>query len=272
MKRPTIAQNIALSVTATVALILLLLLLGIHLSLPQPSPTNAGKKISMASIEPEVIPEPLLEDQELFIEPELIDDGTPETPDNDLAQADAVTPPGEPQQAPEPNDRLVVNGPNPKQNQEAEPLVAANKPNDIKTTKPSPKDKPDQKIQSEEKAQVSFHNGRRDGKAPTASSGNGNASSSSSAHGEAQGGRSLLNNPPVGSFTISSRITVTVTIQVKADGSVVKGSASVTGLSSKYNDLRHKLIAAAEKTKWTPKAGAPTVRGTIYWTLTPGAK
>ncbi|MCM1320213.1 MAG: hypothetical protein NC217_07520 [Muribaculaceae bacterium] len=267
MKRPTTAQNIAMSVTVLTAILLLLLLFGVHIITPAPTADKA--KSAQAMADPELLEQT---DEEMFIEPELVNIGDPDNLD-ELAD-DALTPQGEPLQAEVPNDRLVVNGPNPNDNPSPETLVATAKPNaQAKTTPPSAKNKPNQQIASTEPSvNVSFNNGKNSGKGSTAQSGSGNASSGQ-ARGEATGGRKLIAPfPTITGFTISSTTTVTVTVQVKADGSVVPGSAKVIGLKSEYRDLRQKLIVASEKTRWTPKKGAATVQGTITWTLKPGTK
>ncbi|MCM1074496.1 MAG: hypothetical protein NC356_02370 [Ruminococcus sp.] len=256
-----------MSITAVTALFLLLLLFGCHLQLPAPVADKSEKHLTMA--DPEDMLDPL--DEDMFIEPEIADLGEP---DNMEAVEDALTPQGEPEQSETPNEQLVVNGPNSNDDPSPETLVATPKPNPkAQTTTPSQKDKPDQKIQSaEESVNVSFNNGKRTGKSSSAQSGKG-SSESGQARGEAQGGRSLIKPyPGITGFTISNPITVHVTVQVTDKGLVVPGSANVIDLNKKYTDLRAKLKSASEKTHWTPKKGAPTVQGTITWTLLPGTK
>lgn len=266
MKRPSTAQNIALSVTVIIALVLLLLLHGIRLSLPKVAADTAKKSQAVAMPDFTDLP-----DEEMFIEPKIMDVGDLENTEENVE--DALTPQGEPEVAEQVNDRLVVNGPNPVENPSPETLVASSRPNkQAQTSTPSTKDTPDKKITAPEPSvNVNFKNGKTSGKGSTAQSGNGNATSGQ-ARGEAQGGRKLLNNPTVSGFNISKQITVTVTVQVKADGSVVAGSANVLGLNNQSGSLKSKLKAASEQTRWTPKKDAPTVQGTLYWTLIPGTK
>lgn len=256
-----------MSVTVLTAILLLLLLFGVHIM--SPAPATSPKDSKHAVIDPELLEQT---DEEMFIEPELAELGDPDN--SDELTDDALTPQGEPEQADVPNDKLVVNGSNVNDNPSPETLVATTKPNaKAQTTTPSQKDKPDQKIASTEPAvNVSFNNGKKTGKGSTAQSGNGTAASGQ-ARGEATGGRKMIPPyPTVTGFTINSTITLTVTVQVKDDGTVVPGSANVIGLSSNFTELKKKLKTASEKTRWTPKKGAPTAQGTITWTLKPGTK
>lgn len=267
MKRPTTAQNIAMSVTVLTAILLLLLLFGVHILTPGTAAVQKQNKHAVA--DPELLDMP---DEEMFIEPELADLGDPDNVDE--FTDDALTPQGEPVTADVPNEKLVVNGPNTNDNPSTETLVSTTKPNaQAKTTSPSQKDKPDQKIASTESSvNVSFNNGKKTGSGSTAQSGNGEAASGQ-ARGEATGGRQMIAPyPTITGFTINSTLTLIVTVQVKADGTVVPNSANVIGLNSSFTELRKKLITASEKTRWTPKKGAPTVQGTITWTLKPGTK
>jgi len=264
MKRPTTGQNIALSVTALVAAVMLLILLGVHLA-PRAVPHQKGTEaIAMADAEPE----PLEED--MFIEPIIADAGDPDITAHDQ---EAPSPQGEPEPAPEPNDKLVVNGPNPKENTESEPLVSTPRTSPVKTARPSPKESQDQQVKADVKNKFAAHNGKPDPKSKqTASSGTG--TSGTGAAGTTKDGKRGLKSyaKPTG-FNISKTIKVQVTLMVKADGTVKKGSARCNGLAD-FPALRQKLVACSETSKWdkAPDKNARDASATIVWTLVPGTK
>lgn len=264
MKRPTNGQNIALSVTVLAAILLILLLLGVHLDFGNKADAPQKEAITMAM--PEEI-DPL--DEEMFIEPELTNLGDPENTATD--ESEAPIPSGTPDISDVPNDKLVVNGPNPNPNKESEHLATTTKPSDVKTTASSAKDDPDQRLSDTMSSQFNMRNGKSEGTESTAVSGKG-GDGKAEAKGEIQGqGRKLLNHPQPEKFSVTRTTIVKVTVMVKADGTVKPDSANcVTSL--KDPDLKKNLEKASEKTKWTSKKGAPTVQATIIWTLYSGKR
>ena len=259
MKRPTTAQNVALSVTAAFALLLALLLLGVHLDLARHKPAPPGETLAMADLEEEEIME-----EERVIEPEIADLGDPET---DLRDEDAPMPQGEPDQSEVKNDKLVVNGPNPKANDESEKLVATRRQSDSKTTPPSRKEEPDQRITGM-RNKFSPKNGKTEGQGQTAASGQGGRGAG--LHGVMNGGRKLLNNPTFSDYKITKQNRVIVTVIVLANGTVEPGSSQISQTTySVDSDIRAKIKQYSERTKWTPKEGAPKARATLTWTLMP---
>lgn len=259
MKRPDTAQNIALSVTVLAAILLMLLLLGVHLDLTRVERPKPQETLTMADVDAVEQPE------EEFIEPELEELGDP---DNVVDGQDAPMPQGEPDLSDTPSDKLVVNGSNQNPNDESEKLVATSKPSPAQTTAPSVKDEPDSRITGM-KDKFSPKNGKSDGKGSTANSGHGGEGTG--ARGDISGGRKLEKYVLPEGFSISKPITVTVTVIVKADGSVEPGSAKCfTRL--KDSSLQAKVLRCSEQTRWTPKSGASPVQARIYWTLVPGAR
>lgn len=259
MKRPDTAQNIALSVTVLAAILLMLLLLGVHLDLTRVENPKPQETLTMADMDAVEMPE------EEFIEPELEELGDP---DNEVDALDAPMPQGEPDVSDTPSDKLVVNGPNPNPNDESEKLVATSKPSPAQTAAPSEKDEPDRRITGM-KDKFSPKNGKSDGKGSTANSGHG--SEGTGARGDISGGRKLEKYVLPEGFSISKPITVTVTVIVKADGSVESGSAKCS-TRLKDSSLQAKVLRCSEQTRWTPKSGASPVQARIYWTLVPGAR
>lgn len=265
MKRPTNGQNIALSVTVLAAILLILLLLGVHLDFGNKA--DAPKKEAITMAMPEEI-DPL--DEEMFIEPELTNLGDPENTATD--ESEAPIPSGTPDISDVPNDKLVVNGPNPNPNKESEHLTATTKPSDVKTTAPSAKDDVDQKVSSNMSKQFNVRNGKSEGKETTAASGKG-GNGEGHAKGEISGGRKLENDPGLTDFDIGDRnqITVKVSVMVQANGKVESGTAKCL-TSLKDATLKKKLLEASSRTLWTPKPGVHTVEATIIWTLYSGKR
>lgn len=254
MKRPTAEQNIALGVTVVAALLLLLLLWGVKMPSHDPAPVAGNEEISVFI--------PPQDDEPEFIEPILEDAGQHTDINQDSPDA---APSGEPDLSETVADKLVVNGPNPTPNKENEPLAATTAPSQAKTATPSPKDSPDSRIAGEMKNSFSAHNGRSDGKADasgTALQGNGQGVA-----GVLGNGRKLEWNPTM-SVSITRTTVVTVTVMVRADGTVSKAYNPRGGNPS----LQSKVLAASEKTKWTPKPGAPEARGTLTWTFQPAVR
>lgn len=259
MKRPSTGQNIALSVTVLAAILLMLLMLGVHIDFSHAGTPKVQDALTMADMEPEELME------EKFVDPVLQDAGDP---DNTAHEEDAPMPQGEPEVSDKPDDKLVVNGPNPKPNDESEKLVTAAKTSTAKTTPPSEKEEPDRRITGM-KDKFSPKNGKTDGQDATAASGQGGQGAG--AKGDISGGRKLESYVLPSGFSISKTITVNVSVMVKADGSVESGSAKcITGLKDK--SLLAKVLRCSEQTRWTKKAGAAPVQAIIHWTLVPGAR
>lgn len=253
MKRPDTGQNIALSVTIVVALLLLILLMGTHLDLPVRQSDKESEYITMIPDDSEVV-------EELFIEPVLQDAGEP---DQKSDVSSEPVPVGEPDQAQVPNDKLVVNGKSETPNPSAEKVVAQPRPETVKTTEPSKKDKPDSRISSTMKGQFSPHNGRPDGNAATSASASGGKGTGVS--GTMGNGRKLERwiLPEV---RLRQKTVVKVTVMVRADGSVESATCQPGSADASLMEACRK---ASLKTRWTPKTGASLARGVITWTLVP---
>lgn len=240
-----------MGVTLIVAILLMVLLMGIHLSAPRVEQPPKGESLSM---------DPLAEQpEEMFIEPILQDPGE-ENPEEGVE--DAPMPQGTPDQADQPSDKLVVNGPNPNKNDESEPKVATKNPSTVKTTTPSEKKQEDSRIASTMKGKFSPHNGKEEGKGSSASSGKGGQGTGVS--GTMGNGRRLEHYTLPSDFSINKKTVIKVEVMVNAQGRVesaksLSGSGSLARMCEKYS----------LQTRWTPKKGAPLARGVITWTLVP---
>ncbi len=245
---------IAIVATVIIALLLLMTLLFVHLDLPAKSPESEAQTLTMDALDPEDVPE--------FIEPLLLEDAG----DLDVMEETdpAPVPDGQPQEAPEPSNKKVVNGENPNPNPSQEKLVTTKQPSTKKTTDPTPKQEPDQSIAANMKSQFSPNNGKPGGSStPSANSGSGGTGSG--AIGTLKGGRKLL-SCPLPSVTLRQKVVIKVEVYVNAQGKVTE--ANVLSGSSDAT-LREKCRQASLKATWTPQADAPRTRGVITWTLVP---
>ena len=79
-----------------------------------------------------------------------------------------------------------------------------------------------------------------------------------------------MNNPTFSDYKITKQNRVIVTVIVLANGTVEPGSSQISQTTySVDSDIRAKIKQYSERTKWTPKEGAPKARATLTWTLMP---
>lgn len=200
------------------------------------------------------------EEEEFFIEPEptIEDKGEEDAPE--LPQQEAPTEQGEPEPAPENNERVVVKGDNPKPAPIREKPVTQKQESPVKATTPPKSDKPEQKVTSKLATGFSGKNGKPDGKAGGFGTG---GTGTASVHGQSRG-RQMMSCPHP-SVALKNKVVIVVNVSVREDGTVA--SAKASGSAEQY--LRQACEQAAMKSKWTPKPGAGTVQGTITFTIIP---
>ena len=204
------------------------------------------------------IPEPLVEeDEELFIDPELLDLGEDNAVNND-APAPAFK--GEPAPAEEDNPEVVEPGPSPTPTPPVAKPVTQKKESPVKATEPSATDKERRKATSTVAKGFAGRNGVPDGKANESVGAGGTGVGIS---GNARG-RTFISCPRP-DVALRHKTVVTVNIVVDASGKVT--SASATGSASA--EIRRKCEQAALKARWTEKKGAGETRGTLTFTITP---
>lgn len=214
-KRDSLAAG---AITLAVLLLLSLLLLFGHISYNTPD---------MASTKPEIAMLP--EDEEEFIEPELLQElGEPESEVKDEAAPAVPTPP-----APE---KKVSSR---KKIQEKEP------------EKPT--------VTAREKEDVASRMSKFEKK--TSSQGAGGVGMG--INGVASG--RVFKGCPKPQVSLSHKVTVTVSVTINAEGNVLEAHAR-GGASA---DIRRACEAAARRAKWSPKPDAPTTKGTITFSITP---
>ncbi len=238
---------IAAAVTFLAALVLLLVLFFGSL--------RFERSLLAADSTPETAPEE--EEEELFIDPELLDLG-----EENAVTKDAPAPAfkGEPEPAEEDKAEVVEPGENPKPAPPLPKPITQKKESPVKATEPSATDKERSKATSTVAKGFSGRNGVEDGKAAQSVGSGGTGVGIS---GNARG-RTFLGCPRP-DITLRHKTVVTVNIVVDAAGNVTSASAS----GSASADIRRKCEQAARKARWTAKKGAGETHGTITFTITP---
>lgn len=196
-------------------------------------------------------------DEELFIDPELIDLGEMSTPLTDEATPSEI---GEPVPSTEEVRRPVEKGDNPEPAPPVEKKITQKAESPVKVKEPSVTKEEKKRVSSSMADKFSGKNGSTDGKF---SSNNGAGAAGVGVSGNARG-RTFLGCPkPV--VELTNKTVVTVDIVVNEEGAVI--SASARGSAS--STIRRKCEQAARKARWSAKRGAGDTRGTITFTITP---
>lgn len=197
------------------------------------------------------------QEEELFIDPMLIEPGEDFSKSEDDAAPEAQGNP-EVKAVEEDISRPAVKGENPEKTPAKEKLVSQKKESSVKTTEPSAKEKEIQKARSKSNA---FQNpGVTDGK----KNASGPGGTSTGISGDANGWKFL--GCPAPQVSLSSKKTITVSITVNADGKVT--SARASGGDPK---LHAACEAAARQARWQPlnNGKGKTARGKITFVITP---
>lgn len=201
-------------------------------------------------------PEIAAEDDELFLEPELIDVGEPDPEVEEQAAPEAL---GEPEKAPETEVRIPeVKGDNPVKAAPKEKLVTQDKPSPVTATTPSGKET--KKVSDPLAGVFSPNNGKPTGKAESAGAGGTSVGTSGTANGW------VFKGCPKPSVAVKNKVTVTVKVTVNEKGNVI--SAKASGGTAEINAA---CEAAARQAKWNPTdpATAQKASGTITFTVVP---
>ncbi len=202
------------------------------------------------------IPEPE-EEEELFLDPELIDPGEDESSVQSAPQPEAQGSP-EVVEKPEPQTPVVKGEAETPAPQKPKQVTAKEK-SEVKAAEPRKTEKAERQAQG--KVANAFQNSGTD-KGRNNSAGAGGASFGVSGH---TNGWKFLGcpNPQV---RLRNKVTVTVSITVDANGVVT--SARARGANA---DIRRACEAAARQARWEPLANRKgrTADGTITFTITP---
>lgn len=203
----------------------------------------------------------MTEEEDVFLEPELL-----ETGDNSPVPADeaAPVPTGEPEQAETPVERPVAKADNPRHNAETERLVSSKAESPVKTVRPSARDEEEALVSSKMKNKFNAKNGRSDGRGTQAGSGG----SGSGAAGRLRG-RTFLGCPEP-KVEVPRSVSIVVNVTVDAEGRVTAASfGSDSGPGAGNTRLREACVRQSRKARWSAKEGAPPARGTLTWHLLP---
>lgn len=198
----------------------------------------------------------LQSDEELFIEPELVELGE-ETSETIDKPAPAIK--GEPDPAPEDRTEIIEPGENPKPAPPEPKTVTSKKESKIKKKEPSQTDRDRQKATSSMANKFSVKNGAPEGK----DQGTGAGGTGVGIKGNARG-RTFISCPKPDVY-LRHKTVVTVAVVIDAEGKVVSASAS----GSAEATIRRRCEQAARGARWTAKKGAAETRGTITFTITP---
>lgn len=235
-------KAIAAGVTMVVAAVLLLVLYFGHIDY------SYGETAAMS------IPEP--EEEELFLDPELLDLGED---NSEHEQKAAPAAQGAPEVAEEISSQVKVPGKSETPAPPKEKLVTQTKPSPVKSAEPKATEEERRKAKDLTGGAFSPDNGVHDGKNGAAGSGGSGIGVSGNVEG-----REMLSCPKP-SVAIRNRTVVKIRVTVDASGRVTSASA----LSGGTADLQRQCERAAMGARWKAKEGAAPARGTIIFTIVP---
>lgn len=242
---------IAAAITFVVALLLLL-------ALYYGGVTFDREVLAQAST-PEIIALPEEEEEE-FIEPELLTEAADHDADTEAAAPNLH---GEPEKAPEDNPRAVVPDKNPNPAPPIEKPIVQKKESPVKAVTPPATDEDKKKATSKVGSKFSGRNGSESG-SPNASGVGGTGVGK--AKGDVNGRRFISCPSPVVASAKKGTFNVIVRISVDANGDVKKAEVS------RSNGLEPAVLqeckGCALKAKWDKKEGAPLAKGTLTFTIT----
>lgn len=200
---------------------------------------------------------PEIMDEEVFIEPELVELGEENAVNHDKP-APAMK--GEPDPAPEDKAEIIEPGPKPEPAPPKPKLNTQKKESKMKVEEPSQTDKERQKATSSVANKFSHRNGAVEGTDKgTSGAGGTGVGVSGNAHG-----RSFISCPKP-DVALRHKTIVTVNVVIDAEGKVVEATAKGSADAS----IRRKCEAAARQARWSAKKGTTSTRGSITFTITP---
>ncbi len=196
-------------------------------------------------------------EEELFIEPELVDVGEPSSPTEREAAPEAL---GEPDPKPQPEEVRIpeVKGESQVKTPPTEKLVTQKDPSPVKATEPSSKQTA--KVSDPTAAAFSPNNGKQSGKSGSAGAGGTSTGTKGTANGW------TFRGCPAPNVKLSNKVTVTVRVTVDEKGKVK--SAKASGATPEINAACER---AARQASWEPSdpSNRRTATGTITFTIQP---
>lgn len=203
---------------------------------------------------------PQLEEDEIFLDPELLLDnnhsiGEPDAIANDMPAPEIK---GEPAPAPVEQPHTVISGENTTPSPE-QPLISSNTESAVQTVAPDKK-KEEEKVATSMAGKFTTKPGSVQGKfdSPGGSDGVGSGVTGK------MSGRQFL-GCPLPDVSLAHKTTVTVSITVDAEGKVMTATAS----GAATREIRKKCEQAAMQARWSEKKGAASTRGSITFTIIP---
>lgn len=203
---------------------------------------------------------PQLEEDEIFLDPELLLENHQSIGEPDAVANDTPAPEikGEPAPAPIEQTHTVISGENTVPSPE-QTLISSNEESPVQTTAPDKK-KEEEKVATSMAGKFSSKPGSVQGKFDSTGGSEGVGSGVSGK----MSGRQFL-GCPLPDVSLAHKTTVTVSITVDADGKVLTATAS----GAATREIRKKCEQAAMQARWSAKKGAPSTRGSITFTIIP---
>lgn len=196
------------------------------------------------------------DDEELFLEPELLNLGEEEATTHD-APSQSVK--GNPELAETDHSKVVAKGDNPKPAPAVEKPVTQKQESPVQATTPSATDKEREKATSTVAKGFAPRNGN-----PTGDTGGSGAGDSGVGVAGNLRGRTFQGCPSP-KVQLRHKTVVKVDVVVDEDGRVISASASGSADAS----IRRQCEQAARQARWSAKKGAGETRGSITFTITP---
>lgn len=204
---------------------------------------------------------PVAEEEELFIDPELLNLGEPDAATNDEP---APSPQGEPELSEEQTEKIVVPGEKQSPSNSTEKLVTSTKESDVKVDEPTKTNEKESKISSSMKDKFSPKNGKAEGKDGAKGSGGKGSGVQGNVNGRTFQGCQLP------SVNVNKPVTIYVSITVDEHGKVIEARfKSDKGAGAGNTTLRNACVKASYNARWSAKKGEPRATGTLTWNLRP---
>ncbi len=204
---------------------------------------------------------PQLEEDEIFLDPELLLDNNQSIGEPDAAITDDAPAPeikGQPAPAPVEQSHTVVSGENTTPSPEPT-LIASNAESAVQTAAPDKK-KEAEKVATSMAGKFNTKPGSVQGKFDSPGGSDGVASGVTGK----MSGRQFL-GCPLPDVSLAHKTTVTVSITVDAEGKVMTATAS----GAATREIRKKCEQAAMQARWSAKKGATSTRGSLTFTIIP---
>lgn len=200
------------------------------------------------------------EEEELFLEPELLEDLG--EPDAEQREEPAPAFRGEPEQAEQENTKLVVPGKSENKTPPVEKQVTQTKPSAVTSTEPPKNEEEKKKVTAKMANKFSGQNGAENG--ATGKTGAGQAGVGAIGH---ISGRTYLGCTPP-RVELQNKVVVEVRVTINSAGKVTAATAR-----SKSGNASGAILEACRKAamtaKWNEDKSTPSASGTLTFTITP---